>query len=702
MIFFMPKLGYNATSGVSTKFCTKEPQLKYCLDSIFVFFRYLVCVITSENSPTMKTLFLLFTVLCASLDAAHAQDKAKLDILKQELTKLPPEGRSFASDTLRVMVLCEMGKEYPDIKLSFSYLNEALTLAKQSKWLKGQILVLTNLGIKTKKKGNMFRAADYLYEALSLSEKNDNEKQTELIKRHLGDTYVWINDIPKALSYYKEAKILAHKLNNNEEEWLCVNNTGLAYYQLKDYPRCIEYFQRCLALNKQFHILRFDAYANANLGMIYREIDDNINALKHLNLALPIYDSLGKSYTAYKAIPYLDIAQVYESQKKYSEAIKIAQKALTLNGSEHTITSYKANLVLYRIHKKMGQDKQALNYYEVYDSQKDSLDSQSFTERIESLKFEYDNQKSKTEIELLNKEKEQKEYINNALIIGLFLFLLFAGTLFWSNLKLRKQKKQIEFQQEKILNVQNQLQILNQNLEERVNLRTEELMNANKALKQKNQEIEKALLRGQKIERKRVANELHDNLGSLISGIKWRLEALNIQESNERERTVYESVYSMMKNAYDEVRNISHNLIPTDLEQKGLVVALKKWVSDIYDSGRLNIQIEATQLLISPKMEFELYNICLELINNILKHANATQAFIRIEQAHGVVLVEVNDNGKGIVIDINSKNNGMGIKSIEERVDSMGGKLKITSLPMKETKVIIILPKEKIVGEATL
>lgn len=129
-----------------------------------------------------------------------------------------------------------------------------------------------------------------------------------------------------------------------------------------------------------------------------------------------------------------------------------------------------------------------------------------------------------------------------------------------------------------------------------------ELQVANDELIMKNQEILEALTKGQTIERKRVALELHDNLGSTLSALKWRLETINGDNLNEKERKVYAGIVDMMKNAYAEVRLISHNMLPVELEERGLFEALNKFINDINISDKLNIKLVIDKkLIISDK-----------------------------------------------------------------------------------------------------
>jgi signal transduction histidine kinase len=197
-------------------------------------------------------------------------------------------------------------------------------------------------------------------------------------------------------------------------------------------------------------------------------------------------------------------------------------------------------------------------------------------------------------------------------------------------------------------------------------------------LLQKNKEISTAVLQGQTTERKRIAADLHDNLGSTMSALRWTLEAINPKQLGEKEQEVYQQLQSSIAQAYDQVRLLSHNFLPEELEKQGLWVALGQLIRKLNRNTpvKFSLQLPENQVRLDEKTEFELYSICLELINNILKHAKATEASIECRIQSGECRMVISDNGKGI-----SENNssGKGLRNIAERVKSLGGTWKVKS-----------------------
>lgn len=217
------------------------------------------------------------------------------------------------------------------------------------------------------------------------------------------------------------------------------------------------------------------------------------------------------------------------------------------------------------------------------------------------------------------------------------------------------------------------------------------LRKKNKQLLHKNNEIQEALLKGQTIERKRVANELHDNVGSLLSAVRVSLLTLNSTKLPNHDQRVFVQIQEMVENACREVRLISHNLLPEELEKYGLEVALEKMIERLNFSTTIEFTLNTKGLkeyTIDSKTAFHLYSICLELINNILKHSEASDAALTFRKNEKKLELFVRDNGKGL----ENFSKGQGLKSVEERVVAMKGTIEIDSEVGEGTRTHISVP----------
>ena len=196
----------------------------------------------------------------------------------------------------------------------------------------------------------------------------------------------------------------------------------------------------------------------------------------------------------------------------------------------------------------------------------------------------------------------------------------------------------------------------------------------NRNLIQKNKEISAALLQGQTIERKRVAMDLHDNLGSTLSALWMSIDTVDQSKMNKKEKEIHNTLRENLEKAYNDVRLLSHNLLPDEFEKKGLVAALENLVRNLNKNSKVIFSLDIPEDLVNleKNVEFELYSICLELTNNILKHANATEGRINISQHKESLTLLVSDNGSG-VLDVESS--GKGLQNVKARIEAIKGKL---------------------------
>jgi signal transduction histidine kinase len=147
-----------------------------------------------------------------------------------------------------------------------------------------------------------------------------------------------------------------------------------------------------------------------------------------------------------------------------------------------------------------------------------------------------------------------------------------------------------------------------------------------------------------------------------------------------------------MHNAYAEVRLISHNMLPAELEEKGLLSALEKLVKDVNITGKIHIELNSNlnYTNIDKKIELEIYSICLELVNNILKHSEATEAKIEIFKSNHSLKITVKDNGIGFS---NNSSNGIGMINIKNRVNSLNGIIETYSQKQTGSSILIEIPR---------
>jgi signal transduction histidine kinase len=282
------------------------------------------------------------------------------------------------------------------------------------------------------------------------------------------------------------------------------------------------------------------------------------------------------------------------------------------------------------------------------------------------------------------------KYSSYLLLFFLTFYVSIIDVSLLDRLKIIKEEKERTQQLaiERLENLNEFKENVNTELQQRVEEKTQQIM-------QKQQEVNQYILIGEERERKRVAEELHDGLGGLLSALKLNVERIDHQGKNftRQEKMAYQDMLDLIDRACQEVRNISHNMLPVALEHFGLGIVLQNMARQINHTGKLWVDVEVYgfEERIDRHIELHLYRIVLELFNNILKHAGAQKAVIQLVKENEYISLLVEDDGKGFSPSAGGEK-GIGLINVESRVKIVGGNLSIDTSPQSGTTIIITIP----------
>ncbi len=635
----------------------------------------------------MKHLLLIIFLLVPFL--GDSQSSHKIDSLKKVLAGFPSR-TNYSQDTLRVRVLCELA-ENEDVKEAEIHFQQAISLSTKNQ--NNNLIKFSKFRYATflKKKGMFYYAIPKFFNLLSELEKSGEFNLLASTYRELGDCYLRLNSFQNAEKYYRLSSTY-FKQNKNFTEYVDTqNNFGLVYYNKGDFLMALKLFNECKLYESQVKGSIYEASYLSNLGSCYRELNNFTLAQQYFDKAVKIYDNLNIKYLPFLSTTLIEYALLLEKKGDIQRAILIAERAYQINHNDYGNDIY-VNEILQRLYAKNGNFKKAFHHIMGLMQGKEKQAVRSRKEEIASLRNDYDLKQQKETNLLLVKNIERESFINKLYAIGLIIVLFFITYFIYLNQMLKKQKNEIEEKRESLDVAKKELESINENLEITVNHRTKELLEANKILLIKNKEILEAVIKGQTIERKRVASSLHDNLGSTIVAIKWRLSTLDLKNLQTDEQEIYNNIIEMVDNAYSEVRFISHNFIPKELELNGLKVALEKFINEINLAKYCSITLlYNVNCQLPENVIVEVYSICLELINNIFKHSKAQKGLVHIYTPNQTALnVEVCDDGVGISQKANAR--GIGLKNIKDRLHSVNGNYSLNSNEKFNTVISIDIP----------
>lgn len=471
-------------------------------------------------------------------------------------------------------------------------------------------------------------AAVYSKKAIDFAEKFTNKGLLMSASIAHGSILLKLGKFAESSPYFERAKKIAEEMGNNYNLYLYHYNIGEYYMGEKEYSRALDEFQASLR---------------------YARIMDSPIEIGNAAIALgTTYTDMG-NYAQAKI--FLDTAE---------------QVALRNKLKLHEQLSYEA---LATWSEKTGNYKQALDYKNRFIAIRDSTYEEDNVRRVEFLDAQYQGEKKEKEILALQKDKEiqslrlKQNKGLNYILAGSILALLIVGFLTFRNLRQRRKlaQQQHEMQRQRILDLEKDKQLV----------------------------AVDSMLKGQEEERSRLAKDLHDGLGGLLSGVKFSL--INMKDNliiTPENMNVFERSLDMIDNSIRELRRVAHSMMPEMLDRFGLDEALKEYCNNIHAAGLVEVKYQSHGLeaRINKQAEIIVYRIIQELLNNVLKHAEAKHVFIQLVRTDSRLNVVVEDDGKGFDPAVTT---GAGLVSIRSRVDYLKGQLDIHANPGKGTLVNI-------------
>lgn len=205
------------------------------------------------------------------------------------------------------------------------------------------------------------------------------------------------------------------------------------------------------------------------------------------------------------------------------------------------------------------------------------------------------------------------------------------------------------------------------------------------------------IVEGQEEERKRIAKDIHDGIGQMLTALKFNIESINL---NQKEKTAEKIAYlkTLASDLIKGVRTATFNLTPPELQDHGIFPALQKMTQELSKLTGKNILFEnkaEENIRFDSLAETNIYRVTQEAVNNAIKYAEANYILVTINNKDGILSIMVDDDGKGFDASIleqppkNTSEGGMGVFFMKERIGYINGRLFINSIPGEGTRVTI-------------
>ncbi|MCP9750954.1 sensor histidine kinase [Ferruginibacter sp. HRS2-29] len=393
-------------------------------------------------------------------------------------------------------------------------------------------------------------------------------------------------------------------------------------------------------------------------GVTFQQLKQYDTAIKYYEKA---YEHARENKSPWNMVePKIQIGHIYNLIKKYPEAEAVTLQAVKMaedgNFKGFMQEGYGLLSVIY---EQMEKFREANDYTWKYSDLKDSIQANDRKEFALDLEKKYETEKKDNQLKLQKAELKQKD-IYNYILLGGALVIVVLASLFYRNYRQRQK-----FQQQRINELETQQQLT----------------------------ATEAVLKGEEQERSRLAKDLHDGLGGMLSGIKY---SLNTMKGNlvmtPGNAQAFERSIDMLDSSIKEMRRVAHNMMPEALVKFGLDTALKDFCNDINQSGALKVNYQSIGLEENTTDELvavSIYRIVQELVNNAIRHAAATTALVQVTRTNDIISITVEDDGKGFDSNLVKQAKGIGWTNIRNRVEFLKGKIDVQSQPGQGTSVLI-------------
>ena len=446
---------------------------------------------------------------------------------------------------------------------------------------------------------------------------------------------------------------------------------GTQFQLLEKYDSAFFYYKKLEDIvSYEDEILDNKALSYSNLSGIYQSDTTYTNhlekAIDYANKAISIHKKRGNRINQAYAIN--NLANVYLLNKDFEQSKKIYFEGIKLIKRD---TSTRAIRIKENLYFNMAWAMRNLKEYHAYDTLFTALDLSDdlrdidIAEMLERVTGEYN-----VDVVRREGEFEKKKAQSLTLLIGISFFAIILLLAFFLNqYKLRQRNLSLQLSKQELAQ--------QQKLEK---VRTESQIR-----------ILNATLDGKETERKQIAETLHDSVSALLSSANLHLQACKKLFKGPIPVEVEKS-QNIIHEASHKIRNLSHTLVSSVLLKFGLAYAIKD-MAEKYSNSQLEIVFQTKNIQrYDQDFEIKLHNIIQELINNAIKHSEATIAEINLVEKDKKLLLSINDNGKGFDTLKMSHKDGLGINQIDARIHIMSGKFIIDSQKGKGTKISIELP----------
>jgi signal transduction histidine kinase len=620
-------------------------------------------------------------------------------------------------DTGKVLLLIKIGNEYerslPDSAVY--YYQASGELSKRIHYNVGVLKYISNYTAVLNLRDKYDESLVLNKQAIQLATEIHNNLQLAVAYGNAGASYYGLKDYATCIDCFLHAEAILNKIGDSTRLVLTYGNLTGLYNEVNQYGKSYEYGLKAIQLSRALNDEYALEEALENTGNTLSYLKKMDSAILLLNQTIVIANKIDDKLEIINSS--INLADIYYDQHRFEEMNAFAEKALTaskalgnnegegkalvfkgrfcfLNRNYSAANNYAAMALQIGLKNKVlevirnaylllddialanGDLNNFYSYRKLKDSVQNIIVSQQIIKNTQDIEGRYSLEKKESQIKDLNQEKQiqlltihQSRTTIGILVASLFAIAVAAFFIFRNAQQRRKLlQAQTIIKEQRITELENEKQLM----------------------------AADAVLKGQEEERLRLAKDLHDGLGGILTGTKYSLGNMkqNMIISAEN-AALFEKTMNMLDKSINELRRVTHNMMPENLLNINLDEALGDYCLQVTQSGALEVKYQSYDMadaVITDTVKMNVYRIVQELINNTAKHAEASRAIVQLTCKDNVLGITVEDNGKGMDVSALADAEGIGYKNIRSRVEYLRGHIDIQSVKSKGSSILIKIP----------
>ena len=463
----------------------------------------------------------------------------------------------------------------------------------------------------------------------------------------LGQNYWASGDLERALANFKNGLNISYQIKSDESSAILLANIGTIHFELGEYIKARQKYQEAIIFFEKINDHRNLSIAYSNLATTFYKLDDLANTEKYFRNAFQILRGSGNDLILIYGL--LDLGEIMRehghfesSEQKYEEALEAAERIKFKRGFYLIYKEY------YRLYEVQGRYDKAFEYLQLFQQWKDSVSLEDQRKTIAELNLKYDAKEKENKILVLSQQNLKKaKTIKYLLLLSVIISLLVIAITYIIKHRSRLNEQKLVFN---------------------------------------------AMAQTELKERRRVARDIHDGIGTMLALLKVQLSSIGTTDL--KNAKLLSRAKEMLANIIEDTRKISHDMVPEELLKFGLISAVEGLLNDlkISDGIKSDLFQNYNGTHISVQKELQIYRIIQELVQNVIKHSESKVLIITILQKNGNISLNVEDKGKGFSLIKAHSKLSYGLKSIESRVNFLKGSLVIDSKENLGTSVKLNIP----------